>query len=238
MSDDLADVAISVPGSDRDSEATRGRRRSRRRLTKWFVVTLAELTAVQAAILVATLILQLFGTRTIAASWDIAIGHTATLAVLGPTAIFGVYDRTVTCAWDRLRIRFYVAAALPWTGTAFLAVMQPLRIGSVQILVITAAVYLPFSMLADAFVRRLLFCWLDWGANVLVVGSGALAQSVVQGTVCETRARIAADRILRRDYRQQDTTAVTSSRIHMRCRKAERRGRCRVDCALRRTVGR
>jgi lipopolysaccharide/colanic/teichoic acid biosynthesis glycosyltransferase len=126
------------------------------------------------------LILRLFGTRTIAASWDIAIGTTATLAVLGPAAIFGVYDRTVTCAWDRLRIRFYVAATLPWTSTAFLAVMQPLRIGSVQILVITAAVYLPFSMLADAFVRRLLFCWLDWGANVLVVGSGALAQSVVQ----------------------------------------------------------
>jgi lipopolysaccharide/colanic/teichoic acid biosynthesis glycosyltransferase len=154
--------------------------RSRRRRAGQLVFLLADLLAAQGGILVASSVLQLLGSSAIAGPWSVPIATAVALSVLGPASLLGLYDHAITRALDRLRLRVYVAATLPFTSAALLALMQPLTASTVQMIAITAAVYVPLGMSAEAAVRSILFCRLDWSARVLVVGSGASAQRIVQ----------------------------------------------------------
>ncbi len=136
--------------------------------------------ALQCATLIAAAIVKLTGNGLSEPLSGVAFQAAVVLSVVASAAILGLYDHTLIGTIDRLRLRIYVAATLLWAGAALLAPIQPVRATTIQMLGITAAIYVIFAALTEAAVRSLVFRWLDWRVHVLVLGSGALAQRTVQ----------------------------------------------------------
>jgi lipopolysaccharide/colanic/teichoic acid biosynthesis glycosyltransferase len=144
------------------------------------MLLLGDLVAVQSAILVAMAIVQVLGIRIVPGLWSLSFSAAAAISVAVPAVVFALYDHAISGALERLRVRVYIAAALPWVSAALLASMQAVSVSTIEVLGIAAAVYVPFGLIAEAAVRSLVFRRLGWRAHALVVGSGALAQTIAQ----------------------------------------------------------
>jgi Undecaprenyl-phosphate galactose phosphotransferase WbaP len=158
------------------------RRRGRsvfRRLTSWFALVLADIVAIEAATLLATIgLLLLQGSATDGSRWIPVIGIAAAPAGLALAAAFGLYDAASLSPLERFRMRVYAAAMLPWPSLTLVALVQSLTADILLTLIITAVLWLPLALLAEAAVRSALIARSAWGADVLLIGSEEVANRI------------------------------------------------------------
>jgi Undecaprenyl-phosphate galactose phosphotransferase WbaP len=160
------------------SERSR-KRRAQRRLMSRLALMMADVVVIQAAMVLAGLELVLLqGSPTSGSPWSPVLGAAVALAALVPSAALGLHDAAGLSPLERFRMRVYVAAMLPWLGLALVSLVQPVTLEVITLLGATALLSVPLALLAEAYVRQMLIARSAWGADVLVIGSGAAAKRI------------------------------------------------------------
>jgi exopolysaccharide biosynthesis polyprenyl glycosylphosphotransferase len=165
------------------------RQRAQRRLMNRFALMLADIVAIQAGTVLASFGVQLVQGKMMSGMlWTPLLGAAAALAVLAPAAVLGLHDAVGVTPLERFRLRVYVGAILPWPSLALVGLMQSVTIEVAVILGISALLYVPLALLTEASIRQMLLARSAWGADVLLIGSGEVAERVASDLLAHPEA--------------------------------------------------
>ena len=179
MSESSTSILLPAAGAVSDPVKRLSKRRVDRRLLSRIALISADIGLVLVNTLLASELLKFAVASDGLRPWSPTFAAAASLAVLIPTAMLGLYDTAALSPLERFRMRVYVAAIFPWLTLAFVSIIEPINLGTLLDLGVVSTFFVPLSLLGEACIRQMLISHAAWGADVVVVGSGESIPRIV-----------------------------------------------------------
>lgn len=137
-----------------------------------FVLAAGDMVSVQAAVLVAAVLVAPFGHGAEwLGAWNPALAAAAALATLVANSSLGLYDTAGRGPIERFRLRVLGVALLPWLALALATLAGLAALPAFLVLVPAGLLAIPLALLSETLLRQYLIRKLAWGRTALLIGS-------------------------------------------------------------------